>query len=49
MAACAAGELTALHVVDGPLPSHADAFRIERLSDREYLQEIGNAGTSGQI
>ncbi len=49
MAACAAGELAALHVVGRPLPAHSDAFRIERLEDREYLQEIRNAGTSGQI
>lgn len=49
MAACAAGELTALHIADGPLPSHADAFRIERLDDAEYVSRVHQSQSDGQI
>lgn len=49
MAACAAGELTARHVADGPLPPHADAFRIERFDDPTYLPAITASASTGQI
>lgn len=49
MAACAAGELTALHVAGGPLPSHADAFRIERLDDGGYMRQVNRSQSDSQI
>lgn len=49
MAACAAGELVASHVLGRPLPDYADAFKLERFSDPTYLEHITNLNSSGQI
>ena len=47
MAACAAGELGALHALGGPLPDYAAAFSPRRYEDAEYLREIEEAAASG--
>jgi len=49
MAACAAGELLAAHVVGAPLPSYAPAFSIERYSDPDYLAVLESWSDSGQL
>jgi glycine/D-amino acid oxidase-like deaminating enzyme len=40
MAACAAGELLAAHVVGSPLPSYADAFCLARYEDPAYVSKL---------
>jgi glycine/D-amino acid oxidase-like deaminating enzyme len=48
MAACAAGELAALHVVGGDLPGYAAAFSPQRFDDPVYVAGI-TATDSGQL
>jgi glycine/D-amino acid oxidase-like deaminating enzyme len=51
MAACAAGELLALHVTGNKLPSYAPSFSLERYADPEYkrLLDSWDWEMSGQI
>jgi glycine/D-amino acid oxidase-like deaminating enzyme len=49
MSSCAAGELLAMHVTGGALPSYAPAFRLERYRDPAYQELLENWGSSGQI
>jgi sarcosine oxidase, subunit beta len=49
MAACAAGELLAAHVVGGELPDYAPWFLLERYDDPEYLQLLESWDASGQL
>lgn len=49
MAACAAGELAAMHVSGGRLPTYADAFAIKRYEDPAYLRSIRSIEATGQI
>jgi glycine/D-amino acid oxidase-like deaminating enzyme len=49
MAAPAAGELLAAHIVGEPLPDFAPAFRLERYADSVYLKLLEEAGTGGQL
>lgn len=49
MAAPAAGELVADHVVGADLPAYADWFRLERYLDPQYQDLLENWGSSGQI
>jgi glycine/D-amino acid oxidase-like deaminating enzyme len=49
MAAAAAGELAALYVTGGELPSYAPAFALSRYEDPTYLAEIENVTDTGQI
>jgi sarcosine oxidase, subunit beta len=49
MAACAAGELLALHMTGKPLPTYAPAFTLERYQDPEYLKSIENIEDTGQL
>ncbi len=49
MAACAAGELLASHVLQRELPSYAEAFTAARFKNPDYLRHIANLSGSGQI
>lgn len=49
MAAMAAGELLALHVLRKPLPHYADSFLIERYDDPSYLRQIEQLEDTGQL
>jgi sarcosine oxidase, subunit beta len=49
MAACAAGELLALHVTGRSLPDYAPAFMLERYQDRHYIQAIASLHDTGQL
>jgi sarcosine oxidase, subunit beta len=49
MAACAAGELLALHMTGKSLPPYAPAFMLERYQDLEYLRSIENIEDTGQL
>ena len=49
MAACAAGELLAVHVVGDELPEYAAAFRLERYADPEYVKLLENWGDGAQL
>jgi len=49
MAACAAGELAALHVTGAPLPTYAGAFDPARYDDPAYAVEAAAATDTGQI
>jgi len=49
MAACAAGELLAAHLVGSELPPYAPAFTLERYKDPEYQKLLENWGESGQL
>lgn len=49
MAACAAGELLALHLTDAELPGYAPAFSLERYQDAEYMKIIQDSQHSGQL
>jgi sarcosine oxidase, subunit beta len=49
MAACAAGELLALHVMRRSLPDYAPAFMLERYHDRQYIQAIAGLHDTGQL
>lgn len=49
MAACAAGELLALSVTNGNVPSYAQAFGLERFNDPEYVRQMDQASVSGQL
>ena len=49
MVACAAGELLAAHVTGADLPGYADAFRLERYQDPEYLRTFSGSDHGGQI
>ncbi len=49
MAACAAGELVAAHVLGERLPSYAPAFRLERYDDPAYQARLKDWGSSAQL
>jgi glycine/D-amino acid oxidase-like deaminating enzyme len=49
MAAAAAGELAAQHVLGADLPPHASAFALSRYEDPAYLAEIETITNTGQI
>ena len=49
MAACAAGELCAFHVLDAELPDYADDFRADRHHDPGYLASIRAETDTGQL
>lgn len=49
MAACAAGELLAAHIVRGPLPPYAPAFSLERYDDPAYQRLLEHWGDEGQL
>lgn len=49
MVSAAVGELAALYVVGGELPSYADAFRLERYQDHGYRTKIAGWAGTGQI
>ena len=49
MAACAAGELIALHVAERPLPDYAPAFLLSRYQDAAYCALLENWGDGGQL
>jgi glycine/D-amino acid oxidase-like deaminating enzyme len=48
MAACAAGELAALHVSGGRVPDYADSFTVGRFDRPGYLEELGGSD-AGQL
>jgi glycine/D-amino acid oxidase-like deaminating enzyme len=49
MAACAAGELLARHVVGAQLPHYAPSFSLERYQDAAYLSHLDSWYASGQL
>jgi glycine/D-amino acid oxidase-like deaminating enzyme len=49
MAAPAAGELLAAHIVGGELPAYASLFGLERYSDPAYQRLLENWGNTGQL
>lgn len=49
MAACAAGELAALHLTGRDLPTYAPSFALDRYEDPDYRHEIVEMTDSGQI
>jgi len=49
MAACAAGELLAAHILGRPLPEYAPAFALERYQDPNYLQALERFGNGAQL
>lgn len=49
MAACAAGELVALHATGGALPAYAPAFALERYQDHAYRALFDAQSDSGQL
>ncbi len=49
MAACAAAELLAAHILDNPLPSYAADFALERYQDPTYLSRIMSWQSFGQL
>jgi len=49
MAACAAGELLAAHLIGNELPPYAPAFALERYQDPAYRQLLEDWGDSGQL
>jgi len=49
MAACAAGELLAAHIVGEPLPSYAPAFSLERYDDPAHQRLLARWGDEGQL
>lgn len=49
MAACAVGELVALHITDGDLPSYASACDLRRYDDAAYVASLATLGSTGQI
>ena len=49
MAACAAGELLASHVLGRALPAYANAFSVARCNDPLYSEHVANLANTGQI
>jgi glycine/D-amino acid oxidase-like deaminating enzyme len=49
MSACGVGELLAMHVTSGQLPSYALAFDLARYDDPEYHRKLQNMSDSGQL
>ncbi len=49
MAAPAAGELLAAHIVGGTLPGYAPAFALDRYSDPAYVELLEAWGSGGQL
>lgn len=49
MAACAAGELLALHVMGADLPTYAPAFSLERYQDAAYVKMMQDSQQNGQL
>jgi glycine/D-amino acid oxidase-like deaminating enzyme len=49
MAACAAGELLASHVLERALPAYASAFSVERCKDPLYSEHVASLANTAQI
>ena len=49
MAACAAGELLAAHIVGEPLPSYAPAFSLARYDDPAHQRLLARWEDEGQL
>jgi glycine/D-amino acid oxidase-like deaminating enzyme len=49
MAAPAAGELLASHILGTPLPEHAAAFTLDRYARPAYLAQLASWGSTGQL
>lgn len=49
MAACAAGELLAAHLLGLPLPAYAPAFALARYDDPAYVARLASWGDVGQL
>ena len=49
MAACAAGELVAAHVIGHSLPEYAPAFLLDRYQNPSYLAQIKDQANTGQL
>ncbi|MBP6771420.1 MAG: FAD-binding oxidoreductase [Gemmatimonadaceae bacterium] len=49
MAAPAAGELLAAHILGTSLPTYERAFRLERYNDPEYRARVATWGSTGQL
>jgi len=49
MASSAGGELLAVHLTGGDLPTYAPAFSLARYDDPEYQNLLDNWGESGQL
>ena len=49
MAAMAAGELLALHVLGKKLPAYSPAFELNRYQDPAYIELLDNWGDTGQL
>ncbi|MBL8669485.1 MAG: FAD-binding oxidoreductase [Alphaproteobacteria bacterium] len=49
MASQAGADLLTAHLLDKPLPSHADAFALARFSDPVHLARIATWGDGGQL
>lgn len=49
MAACAAGELVAAHVLGSSLPNYAPAFLLSRYADPSYEKSVSEFVNSGQL
>jgi glycine/D-amino acid oxidase-like deaminating enzyme len=49
MAAAAAGDLVARHVVGAPLPDYAPGFLLSRYEDADYVGSLASGSESGQL
>jgi glycine/D-amino acid oxidase-like deaminating enzyme len=49
MAACAAGELLAMHLTGADLSAYAQAFSLDRYQDPDYVKAIQDSQDSGQL
>ena len=49
MAACAVGELVALHITRGELPPYSSACDLRRYDDPAYVASLATLGATGQI
>ena len=49
MAGCAAGELCAAWVADGPLPDYAEALSPVRYEDADYVANLGSLNVEGEL
>ena len=49
MSACGVGDLLAMHVNGGELPSYALAFELSRYENPEYTKRLENWGENGQL
>lgn len=49
MAACAAGELLAMYLTGQRLSSYAPSFSLDRYEDQDYLKQVANMTSTGQL